>query len=84
MSQDRLFYGKTTGNSLDGPESWVGLGVRESPGWGESVSHVDGDLDIMPTCWLCGVKAQKRNNGLCQQFCLSNSHSDAREFSSSP
>ena len=26
-------YGKATGNSLGGLESWVGPRLRESPGW---------------------------------------------------
>ena len=44
-------------------------------------SQVDGDSDLVSTCWLCGRRAQKRNNGLCQHLylgesCPSNSHPD--------
>ena len=35
--------------------SGVGRGLRESPGWVNSVSHVDGDSGIVPTCQLSGV-----------------------------
>ena len=28
---------------------------------------------MAPACWLCGERAQKRNNGLCQHFCLGES-----------
>ena len=30
---------------------WGG-GLRKSPGWGESMSQVDGASDMVPTCWL--------------------------------
>ena len=28
---------------------------------------------MVPTCWLCGRRAQKRNNGFCLHFCLGES-----------
>lgn len=72
---------------------WVSLQV----GWGtvlgnhqdrvNSKSQVNEDSDMVPTCWICG-RAQRRNNNLCQHFCLgeihlSSSYPDAKEFSSS-
>ena len=62
MSQDRLLYGKATGSGSGGSAKWVG-GVN-------SVCQVDGDSDMVPACGLCGVRAQKMNSSLCQNFCL--------------
>ena len=79
--------GKATGNGLSGPKSWVGRGLRQSPGWGK---QVDGVSDMVPTCLLCGTgDAQQRNNGPCQHFCLGESCPFSplpvvRQFSSSP
>ena len=57
-------------------------------GGGNSVSQVDEASDMAPTCPLCGSRAQKRNNGLCQHFCVGeklspSSRPDARHCSSS-
>ena len=38
-----------------------------------SVRQVDGVSDMMPACWFCGGRAQKRNNGLCHHLCLGES-----------
>ena len=63
--------------------AWVGQKI----GWGRasgnhqgganSVSQVDGVSDVVPACWLCVGRAQKRNNGLCQHFCLGESYPQA-------
>ena len=45
-------------------------------GEANSVSQVDGFSVMVPACWrlwLCWGRAQKRNNGLCQHFCLGES-----------
>ena len=34
-----------------------------------SVSQVDGISDMGPACQLCGVRVQKRDNGLCSPWC---------------
>lgn len=50
---------------------WVGPGLRESVGWGQSpVSQVSGESDLVPTCayGLCWGRAQARNNGACGHF----------------
>ena len=36
----------------------------------KSMNQVDGDSCMVPTYWLCGSTSQKRNNDLCQHFCL--------------
>ncbi|KAF6100016.1 hypothetical protein HJG60_011727 [Phyllostomus discolor] len=51
-------------------------------------SQVDGDSDVVPACSDRG-RAQQRNNGLCQHFCIgenfpSSPRPEARQFSSSP
>ena len=61
-------------------KAWVGMqvGWEGSQGitWGEakSVNQIYGDLGMAPTCslFVCGGGRvdQKRNNGLCQYFCL--------------
>ena len=75
--------------------AWVGPQV----GWGRvsgnqqsganSVTQVDGDLDMTPMCQICGRRAQKRNNGLCQHFYLGenslfSSHPEGKQFRFSP
>ena len=52
------------------------------------VSQVDGDSAMAPALWLCVGRAQKRNNGLCQHFCLGencsfSSGTNARQLTSS-
>ena len=50
-----------------------GMVSRNHQGGANSVSQVDGVSDMTPTCQLCGDKAQQRNNGFCQPFCLGQS-----------
>ena len=50
-------------------------------------SQAEGDSDVVPACADRG-RAQERNNGLCQHFCIGQSfpsspHLEARQFSSS-
>lgn len=72
MNQDRPLYGKATGNPLDGPQRWTWQGgVSGNPqDEANSDSQVDGDSAVVPTLWLCVGRAQKRNSGICQHFCL--------------
>ena len=67
--------------------AWVGLKV----GWGRASGNHQGRANIMnqvdgvsdmapmaqPALWLCWRRAQRRNNGLCQHFCLGDSCSKA-------
>ena len=48
-------WSRTSGNHLGGANS---------------MSQVDGVSDVELACWLCGDKALKRKNGLCQPFFL--------------
>ena len=60
-------------------KAWVVLKV----GWDEtsgnnqsgvnSVSQVDVVAYVAPASWLCWERDQKRNDGLCQHFCLGES-----------
>ena len=59
--------------AFGGTESWVGKCLRESPWQSYSISQVDGDSDMVLTCCLWGDRAQQRNNGFCQHFCLGKS-----------
>ena len=64
--------------------------LKESLVWAKDVSQVDGDSDMAPAC-VCSLnvgRAQQKNNGFLQQFCLgescpSSSCLEARQFSSS-
>ena len=47
-------HGKATGNSLGGPDSWVGERPQNHQGRAYSVSQVDGVSDMVPTFQLCG------------------------------
>ena len=56
--------------------AWSGLQVGgggvsgNHQGGANSVGQADGDSDMLPSCQLCEGRAQQRNNGLCQHFCL--------------
>ena len=41
--------------------------------WEDTVSQVDEDSGMVPTCWLCAGRAHQRNIGLCQHFSLGES-----------
>ena len=47
-----------------------GRATGDHQGIANSVSQVDGVSYMAPTCWVCAGRAQKRNSGLCQDFCL--------------
>ena len=64
-------YGKATGNNFVGLEFGRGGALGNHRGGVNSVSQVDGVSDM--TCWLCVVRAQKRNSSLWQHFCLGES-----------
>ena len=53
-------YTKGTGNKLGGPTSLMGWGLRESPGWVNSDSQADGDSNVVPACYLCGVESSSK------------------------
>lgn len=48
---------------------WGGVSVGNL-GKANCVSQMVGDSYMVPTCWLCGYRAQKMSNDLCQYFCL--------------
>ena len=55
-------YGKATGNSLGGPESWVGHSLWESPEWGKQCEPGWWNLSYctcLPTLWLWGEDSEK-------------------------
>ena len=48
MGQDNHSYGKATGNSLGGPESWGDRASGNHQGGANSVSQIDGVSDMVP------------------------------------
>ena len=53
MGQDRTFIWKSQWKQFGQKAGWGGpLGNHQDET--NSVSQVDGDSDMMPTCWLCG------------------------------
>ena len=70
MSQNRLFVWKNHWKQLA-----LGLHIEwgrvsgNQQGKANSVSQVDGKLDVVPACRFCGRRAQKRNNDLSQHLC---------------
>ena len=72
-SQDQLFMWKS---SLGGPISWVQWNFWGSPIESNSVSQVDGVLDMAPACWLCGSVGGGFRKGT-----MASAHLDARYFS---
>ena len=71
-------HGKAIGNSLGGPESSLGWGLRET---------VCAKLIEAQMWHSSGGKAHQRNNSRCQHFCLGencppSSHPNAGKFSS--
>ena len=62
-------YRKSPENSLGRAVSWEQQGSWNHQGKANSDSEFDGDLDIEPTNAF-REKAQQRNNGFSQHFCL--------------
>ena len=60
-------------NSLSGPISQVEWASGDLQGGANSISQVDGVLEMASSCWLCDGRAQQRENGLCPTFCLGES-----------
>ena len=76
MSKDRPFVWKSYWKWLGWAENWVAGGLRESSGWGNGVSQVDGDSDMAPAC-VCKLDRggpQPRTNGTFLYFCLGESY----------
>lgn len=74
-SQDTLFVWKSTGKGLQvGAVEWVqelgGSSSRDHQGRQHSGSHIGEDLHVALTCPLYWGRAQQRNSGFCQCFCL--------------
>lgn len=44
---------------LSRPTSYMGIGISSYLGEMNSVSQVDEDSDVVPTCWFCGVELSK-------------------------
>ena len=87
-------YGKATGNSVGWPESWMGQGLRVSPGWSKQYEPGGWSLrsgSHLPTLWLWWGRAWKRISGLFlgERFCLradqlSSSHISLMSFNLLP
>ena len=68
-------YGKATGNDLGGLKVGWGRASGTARIWQTVWSRLMESLICvhLPALWLCQVRAWKRNDGLCQHFCLGES-----------
>ena len=74
MRPDRPSLWKSHRKWLECALKFSGQVSGDHQGGASNVSQVDVESDTAPVVWLFGGRAQKRNNGLCQNFHLGESY----------